>query len=77
VRARHPYLKQYVGDWPVKEYLKWRFSNQQNYKYRIQCEEQAAQAKNKGKGKAVQVEDTWESIWDFGSTNSENSDNVV
>jgi hypothetical protein len=42
----------------MKEYLKWRFSNQQNYKYHIQREEQAAQAKNKGKGKAVQVEDT-------------------
>jgi hypothetical protein len=77
VRARHPYLKQYVGDWPVKEYLKRRFSNQRNYKYRIQREEQAAQAKNKGKGKAVWVEDTWESIWDFGSTNSENSDDAV
>jgi len=72
-RATHPYLSKYVGDWPVKEYLKRRFSNQRGYKNRIQREARVAQAKNKGK-KVVRVEDTWESFWDFGSANGENGD---
>jgi hypothetical protein len=45
----HPFLKDYVNNWPVREYLKRHFSNQRNYRTRKQYEA----TNDKGKGKAI------------------------
>jgi len=37
------FLKNYVADWPIKEYLKQHFTNQRNY-------QRAKSVKGKGKG---------------------------
>jgi hypothetical protein len=68
MRAKHPYLKCYVGDWPVKEYLKRQFSNQRNYKNRREREAQATFVRDKA------VYDTWERRLDFGTTDGEDGD---
>ena len=33
-RKRHPFLRHYIHDWPIREYLKWHFSNQRGYRRR-------------------------------------------
>ena len=50
------FLKNYVGDWPIKEYLKQHFTNQRNYQH-------AKSVKGKGKGKDIAIKD----IFNFGS----------
>ncbi len=52
------FLKCYMCDWPVKEYLKRHFANWQAYRKRVQ----------KGIDKAI------EDMWDFGSENHDNDE---
>ena len=58
VRKAHSFIKNYEGDWPVKEYLKMRFSNQRAYK-----RQRAADAEAKAKA----MEEMLENMWDFES----------
>ena len=60
-RKAHSFIKNYEGDWPVKEYLKTRFSNQRGYKRRCEAD---AEAKSKAMGEML------ENMWDFGSDNN-------
>jgi hypothetical protein len=57
-------LNNYVDNWPVKDYLKRHFSNQRNYRARIQREA----ANDKGKGRANGTDNSWiDDMFDFGS----------
>ena len=47
------FLKNYTGDWPIKEYLKQHFRNQRYYcHYRGNHRNATVAAQGKGKGKA-------------------------
>lgn len=72
VKKQHPFLKCYVGDWPVKEYLKRHFANQRSYKRRVLRARAAAAAQGKGKGKAVR-EGSWGDL-DSGMDASDDAD---
>jgi hypothetical protein len=62
----HPFLKNYVGNWPVKEFLKSRFRNQRGYKAKKRREVDGNNNKGKGKAKATGMDGT-DDMWDFGS----------
>ncbi|KAN0113380.1 hypothetical protein V8E52_007781, partial [Russula decolorans] len=70
-RKKYNFLKCYIRDWPIKEYLKRHFANQRNYKRRTQHIKDAAAAQGKNKGKGVEDSDD---MWDFGSNADENGD---
>jgi hypothetical protein len=60
----HPFLSKFVDNWPVKDYLKRHFSNQRNYRARIQREA----GNDKGKAKADGTDRSWmDDMFDFGS----------
>ena len=48
-----------MGDWPIKEYLKRHFSNQQNYRRRVERRAKVAQIKGKGKATERDGLDDW------------------
>ncbi|KAN0107507.1 hypothetical protein V8E52_010102 [Russula decolorans] len=49
-RKKYNFLKRYIRDWPIKEYLKQHFANQRNYKHRTRRIKDAAAAQGKNKG---------------------------
>ena len=59
IGEEHAFLKRYVGDWPIKEYLKSHFRNQRSYK---RC---------KGKGKAVEKDGDFDSSVDANDDDEE------
>jgi hypothetical protein len=61
MKAKHIFLKCYLGDWPIREFLKRHFSNQQGYNCHVEC------ADPKGKCKVTTYDIALDDLFNFGS----------
>jgi hypothetical protein len=63
----HPFLKNYVDQWPVRDYLKHHFRNQRGYRSRVDREKMAAEAEND----ITAMDDIFDFGSDIGANNGE------